>query len=44
MPSLKVKVYYINKDTTEGNGGKNAVKYKKMLPVNKKEKKTRLKT
>lgn len=40
MPSFKVKVYYINKDTTERNrrgGGENKkVKYKKRLPIKKK--------
>lgn len=40
MPSFKVKVYYINKDTTErnrGGGGENKkVKYKKRLPIKKK--------
>lgn len=36
MPPFKVKVYYINKDTTEWNWGKNAVKYKKILPIKKK--------
>lgn len=41
MPSFKVKVYYINKDTTErnrGGGGENKkVKYKKRLPIKKKK-------
>lgn len=37
MPSFKVKVYYINKDTTERNwgGGNKKVKYKKPLPIKK---------